>query len=74
MVYFAGGKPSLESGGSFDVEVTMDIADFSSMLLGAVSFKSLHDYGRAEISDNAQIGLVSRAFATEEKPVCLTSF
>ena len=74
VVHFAGGKPSLESGGSFDVEVTMDIADFSSMLLGAVSFKSLHDYGRAEISDNAQIGLVSRAFATEEKPVCLTSF
>ena len=74
VVHFTGGKPSLQEAGSFDVEVTMDIADFSSMLLGAVRFRSVYDYGRAEISDENRVGLVSRAFATEEKPACMTDF
>ena len=74
VLHFSGGKAELNNDGSFDVEVTMDVADFSSMLLGAVRFKSIYDFSRAEVSDEAYIDVISRAFATEEKPVCMTDF
>lgn len=57
-----------------DVAVSMDIASFSALLAGTVTFERLHMYSLAEISDQTYADTVSRVFAVEQKPVCTTSF
>jgi len=57
-----------------DVEVRMDVAEFSSLLMGAVNFRSLYRYGLAELSDPGYVTVVDRIFAVEEKPICMTPF
>ncbi len=71
---FAGGMARLGEPGAADVAVAMDIADFSSLVVGAIDFARLYDYGRATLSDATQAPLVSRLFRAESPPWCLTSF
>jgi hypothetical protein len=52
VVHFTDGLPEVKDGTApWDVEIVMDVAEFSSMLVGAVGFESLYTYGLAEISD-----------------------
>lgn len=74
MVSFSKGRPSIMENGKTDVEITMDISDFSSLIMGAVGFKSLLRYGIAKISDNQYTDKVHQLFLTEEKPMCLVAF
>lgn len=59
---------------TFDVSLTLEVAEFSSLLTGAVEFKTLVGYGLVELSDNAYIETMHRLFYTDNKPICLTSF
>jgi hypothetical protein len=52
----------------------MDIAEFSSMILGVVDFYDLHRYGLAEISKPALIDKVNRLFKTIRRPITPTQF
>ncbi|HEU4965678.1 MAG TPA: GNAT family N-acetyltransferase [Bacilli bacterium] len=63
-----------EAEGEADVEVALDIADFSSWVLGAVTLKALYRYSRAKVSDPACLSALHALFAFEEKPICLTAF
>ncbi|MEW6411191.1 MAG: GNAT family N-acetyltransferase [Candidatus Zixiibacteriota bacterium] len=75
VIYFSDGKPEIKTKKSpHDVELKLDISDFSSLLMGAVGLKSLVKYGMAEVSGPEYIDLLHKLFATEQKPVCLTSF
>jgi predicted acetyltransferase len=74
IVHFVNGKPRVKKAASFDVEIKLDVSDFSSLVMGAVDFRSLHSYGLAEISDDQHVGTVNRLFLTEEKPRCMTHF
>lgn len=74
IVVFVDGRPSVREGGEADVEVRLDVAEFSSLLMGVVPFRRLYAYGLAEISSAALIPLVDRLFAVDEKPICLTRF
>ncbi len=75
VVHFKNGRPFVfEEDDSYEVEITMDISDFSSLIIGAIEFKALHKYGLAQISDNHYIDIINRLFRAEEKPICLTSF
>ena len=73
IVNFNKGKASIGDR-DFDVEIAMDISDFSSMIVGAVSFKSLYSYGIASISDESYLNTVNKLFLVEEKPFCITGF
>jgi predicted acetyltransferase len=74
IVHFAGGLPTVKSeADGWDVQVTMDVAEFSSLLMGAVDFSSLHRYGLAVVSDEKRIATLDRLFRAP-KPVCLTAF
>ena len=73
-VRFENGRPQLLPCGKADVAIAMDIAEFSSMLMGAISFRELYRYSLAEISDEAWVSRINRLFATESKPVCWTDF
>jgi predicted acetyltransferase len=74
LLRFEQGRGKRLDGGKCDAEICLDIADFSSLLVGTASFASLHRYHLAEISDEAYVDPVSRLFAVEQKPVCTTSF
>jgi hypothetical protein len=75
LVRFSGGRPSVRGAGDgYDVEVSLDIADFSSLVMGAVRFRSLYDYGLAEISDPGAVAAIDRLFRVEQKPICTTPF
>ncbi len=74
LLHFERGEMVLHDSGEYDVAVTMNVAEFSSLLVGAVSFKSLYAYNLAEISDLYWLDTVNRLFAVEQKPVCLTAF
>lgn len=73
IVHFKNGKPLLGQSG-YDVKIELDIADFSSLVMGVVPFDRLYQYGLAEISDPAYVDRVTKIFRTKEKPVCMTDF
>ncbi len=73
-VSFDHGRPHVVAGGQPQVEIAMNVAEFSSLVLGAISFSRLHLYGLAEISDDRQIQSIDRLFAQPHGPFCLTNF
>ncbi len=75
LLHFTGGKPHVQAVGErYDVQMTIDVSDFSSLVLGAVDMKSLHNYGLVEISDASYLDTLHKLFATDAKPVCTTVF
>jgi hypothetical protein len=73
LLHFDAGRVSVAKRGKHDVEISLDIADFSSLLVGAVDLASLYRLGRAQVSDPAYVGLVGRILAVE-KPICTSLF
>ncbi|MCZ7674065.1 MAG: sterol carrier protein domain-containing protein [Chloroflexi bacterium] len=52
----------------------LDISDFTSLALGAVTLRQLVRFGLAAISDSAYLPTVNQIFYTEDKPQCITTF
>jgi predicted acetyltransferase len=74
LLAFENGRLTLLDEGDHDVEMTVDVAEFSSLLVGAVDFKSLYQYGLADLSDAGSVDSVDAIFAVEQKPICMTHF
>ena len=74
VLHFTNGRPHLKRSRDWEVEVTMDVAEFSSLIVGAVDYRSLYQYGQAEISDTGYLGRINRMFLAERKPECLAQF
>lgn len=74
IIHFNKGIAEIKEEDIYDVEITMDIADFSSMFLGCINFKSLYNYNLANISDTNYIETINKLFKTDEKPICMTKF
>jgi predicted acetyltransferase len=74
IVHFENGHADLKLRGKHDVQISLDISDFSSLVLGVVDFESLYDYGLAEISDLKYLETVNRTFLSEKKPITMTQF
>lgn len=73
-VHFNNGIASLAAEEDYEAEINIDIADFSSLIMGSVTFKSLLRYGIVEISDRRKAETVNKLFQADQKPVCLTMF
>jgi predicted acetyltransferase len=73
-VAFAEGRPRVVEEGQHEVALQLDIAEFSSLLMGAVDLESLYLYGLAEVSDPTWIPRLTRLFATPRKPITTTPF
>lgn len=56
------------------VTLSMDISDFSSLIVGAVSLKTLFSIGLASLSDASHLKDLSAFFEAEQPPICLTAF
>lgn len=74
VVHFNNGSSSLVENDDYDVELTMDIADFSSLITCAVDLKSLYRYGRVLLSDKDYLNTLNVLFSSDEKPLCMTDF
>jgi predicted acetyltransferase len=74
LLRFERGRAQRLERGNADVQVSMAIEDFSSLLAGIVTFRNLYRYGLADISNEAHVQTVTRLFAVEQKPMCTTSF
>lgn len=74
IVHFDKGKPQVKARGAVDAEISLDVADFSSLITGVVPFDKLYEYGRAEISDLKYLDTVTKIFSVDRKPVCVTQF
>jgi predicted acetyltransferase len=72
-IYVRDGAAGLALNAAPEVTLSMDVADFSSLVMGVVQLRKLVDYGLAEISDEAYLDRLDRLFSGP-RPVCLTSF
>lgn len=75
VVWFDNGLPSVKnSTAKYDVSLTIDTAEFTSLVLGAVDLKSLYNYNLAKLSNDKYLDVLHKLFYRDEKPVCLTQF
>jgi predicted acetyltransferase len=74
IIHFHNGKSILAGNDRYEVEITLDISDFSSLIMGAIDFRTLFNFGLAEISDERYLETIHRIFYTERKPACITDF
>lgn len=72
-VHFEEGHASLGHEGVSDVEIKLDVADFSSLVMGAVKLEALHAYGLVNVSDEQFVHKLDQLFAAP-KPICFTEF
>lgn len=74
VVSFRQGTAEVVKTNEFEVEIGLDIAEFSSMIMGAVGFHSLYNYGLATISRPELVDTIDRLFATDRRPLTTVSF
>lgn len=68
------GRASLVEHNPTDVEIGMDVAEFSSLVVGAAPFDRLYEYGLATVSDAARVPFLTHLFRAARPPWCLTHF
>jgi predicted acetyltransferase len=73
-IHFANGRPTVIPDEEPDITLALDIADFSSLLIGSVRFRTLHRLGLAEIGDPTHATTLDRLFAVDQPPICTTRF
>jgi len=74
VVRFVEGRPTLQPDGDYEVALRLDVAECSSLLVGATRCSSLYRYGLAEVSDTGYLPLLDRLFSSVAKPMCVTRF
>ena len=73
IIHFRNGKPVI-SRGDHEVEIYLDVSDFSSLLMGVIPFRKLFEYGLVEVSDKGYLELLDKLFKSDFKPWCMTAF
>lgn len=74
LLRFRAGRLTLGAAGvACDVDIAIGVADFSSLLMGAVRLKSLAAYGRAVLSNARWLDALDAAWHVDA-PQCLTRF
>lgn len=68
------GRARLNPNVQPDVSISLDIAEFSSLVTGATTFRTLLAYGLAQISNANYIDTIQQLFYTPNKPICHTAF
>ncbi|MGB3341972.1 MAG: GNAT family N-acetyltransferase [bacterium] len=74
ILHIINGKIKGSVSKKYDVEIWLDVADFSSLIMGAVDFQSLYKYGLADISSTRFINLANSLFSVAQKPMSTTQF
>lgn len=67
-------KAFISQNAHFDIELTMNVSDFSSWLMNSIDLTTLHRYGLLECNHAEELTSLDRAFYYGQKPVCNTRF
>jgi predicted acetyltransferase len=59
---------------TFDCEVVLEISDFSSLITGAIDFRTLYNLGLANVSNSNYLEIINETFKFDQKPKCITHF
>ncbi len=70
----ANGRLQTTDPGACDLTVSLDVAELSSLLVGAARPKDLYKYGLIQLSDPGHLASLDTLFATDHEPHCLTPF
>jgi len=73
-IHFTEGRPKVVEEDGYDVEVGIDVAWFSSLVMGVVDFRKLWAYGMAEVSDESYVDTLDRLFHVDLKPETVEEF
>ena len=73
VINFREGNARVTSEASPEVILSLDVAEFSSLVIGAVALQKLIEYGLATLSDESYLDRLIHLFSGP-KPVCLTQF
>jgi predicted acetyltransferase len=73
-IRFVNGRPTVVPDDDPDIMLALDSADFSSLLIGSIRFRTLHRLGLAEIGDPSHATTLDRLFAVDQPPICTTRF
>lgn len=57
-----------------EIELEMDISDFSALALGSIHVNKLYQYGKLKISKPQYVYEVIKLFNRSQKPICTTAF
>ncbi|MCB9422869.1 MAG: GNAT family N-acetyltransferase [Ardenticatenaceae bacterium] len=74
VIGFENGRARLLTQNDYDAAIELDVAEFSSLIMGTADFRQLIAYRLAAVSDTAVVETVTRLFRSWRKPVCLTNF
>ncbi len=74
LLHVENGHLRVVEQGKHDVEVRLAVADFSSLLAGAVDFRALYRLGLAEVSVPTYVEALDALFAVKDKPFCTDRF
>jgi len=74
IIHFNNGKAICSDEAEYEVELSIDIADFSSLIACVVDLKSLYRYGMVKLSREDYLNKLNTIFSSDEKPKCLTAF
>lgn len=73
-IRFEEGYPAIADDAAGDVVMEVDIAELSSLVMGAITLKGLLKHGLVTLSDMAYANQLHQLFLTPEKPMCMTAF
>jgi len=73
LIDFVDGRARLTHDEAYEVAIQLDVAEFSSLIVGAIRFEKLYEFGLVAISDPTYVDNIDRLFAAP-KPICLTRF
>ncbi|MGC5324307.1 GNAT family N-acetyltransferase [Brevibacillus sp. SYSU BS000544] len=75
VIHFTDGRPRLAANPEdYEVELSLDITEFTALLLGIVPFTYFVRNGLVQISNPSYTDIITRLFHTVEKPICTTMF
>ena len=74
VIHFTDGKPKVVDGGGYDVEINLDVAWFSSLIMGVVGFRKLWMMGLTEASDEGYVDELDTLFWARSRPVTIEEF
>jgi predicted acetyltransferase len=74
VIRFEDGQPHVDNEATPEITIEMEIGDFSSLLVGSISFRGLWGYGLAGIDDPSAVPRIDALFRQPQKPQCVTGF
>jgi len=74
VVHFTEGRPEVVEEDGYDVEVALDVAWFSSLVMGVVDFRKIWNYAMAEVSDESYVDPLDGLFHVDGKPETIEEF